>query len=174
MKKLQFLIYSLSIFLLVTISCSDGQRPRERVDEFATDSISPTAAMIPYDPQGNHEVVSVSFNGVAFNLLWDTGCSMTTIPVTDFIRMVNEDKITDYDFSGTAAAVIADGSTVESFVFNIATVSLPNLKGKPVTLHDVHIMVSPNPNASRLLGKNVIDQLGAYRRDEKESCIIIE
>lgn len=160
---------------LTMSACGPKQKPSERVPEFVkTDTITTEETMIPYDPQGSHEIVTVAFNGVPMNLLWDTGCSTTTIPVTEFARMIREGKITGYDYSDTKYAQIADGSIVENFEFNISTVTFNTVNGKPYVLHDVAIMVSPNPSASSLLGKNIIDRLGEYHRDEQETCFVFK
>lgn len=173
--KTTFSIFASILLAVMAISCGNSQQPSARVSEFVfPDSTGADEIMIPYEPQGSHEVVTVAFNGVPMNLLWDTGCSTTTIPVTEYNRMVREQKITVYDYAGTRQAQIADGSIVESFVFNISTVTFHTTDGQPFELHDVAITVSPNPNSSLLLGKNIIDRLGQYRRDEQETCFVFK
>lgn len=164
----------LAAICLIVTSCGPKQKPRERIPEYEDSTDASTLAMIPYEPQGEHEVVTVAFNGVPMNLLWDTGCSITTIPITEFQRMIREDKISGYDYNDTKYAQIADGSLVENYEFNISTVTFNTVDGKPYVLHDVAIMVSPNPNSSLLLGKNVIDRLGEYHRNEKETCFVFK
>ncbi len=159
---------------MMMMACVSEQQPRPRVPEYEDITDANSVTMIPYEPQGDHEIVTVAFNGVPMNLLWDTGCSVTTIPYTEFARMIREDKISGYDYNDTKYAQIADGSIVENYEFNIATVTFNTVDGKPYVLHDVAIMVSPNPNSSLLLGKNVIDRLGEYHRNEKETCFVFK
>lgn len=163
---------------LLVSACGPKQKPRDRVSEFETIDTAATALVqIPYEPKGGHEMVTVSFNGVPMNLMWDTGCTTTTIPITEFQRMIREDKIKDSDEyrpEYKKYARIADGSLMEIFEFNIGTVTFNTIDGKPYELHDVIITVSPNPNSSSLLGKNIIDQLGQYHRNEKETCFVFK
>ena len=174
MKKLAYLFSILGVALLMC-ACSDNQSARERISELdEPDSLATNLIRIPYQPSGLHEIVTVAFNGVPMNLMWDTGCSITTIPLTEFERMIKEDKITGDDLKGVLKSRIADGTIVESFSFNIGTVTFNTISGAPKELHDVIIQVSPNPNASSLLGKNIIDELGHCRRNESESCFVLE
>ena len=168
-------ILTLLVVAMLVAGCGNKQVPRERVPEHVTTETDVTDGVrIPYEPNGSHEMVTVSFNGVPMNLLWDTGCATTLIPVTEFQRMIREGKISGYDYSDTKYAQIADGSIVENFEFNIRDVSFNTTNGRPYVLHDISVLVSPNPNSSSLLGKNVIDQLGQFYRDESESCFVLK
>ena len=172
MKTNILLAFALCVLLA---SCESSQKPRERISELETvEAHQDGDIMIPYSPQDSHEVVTVSFNGVPMNLLWDTGCSITTIQVREFERMICEDKISGIDYSDTKYARIADGTLVENYEFNIRTVTFNTVDGKPYVLHDVAIMVSPNPNSASLLGKNIIDRLGEYHRNERETCFVFK
>lgn len=154
--------------------CEQKQKPGPRASILANDSTITAGSLIPYEPRGSHEYVTVAFNGVPMTMMWDTGCSTTTIPVSEFERMIKDSKISGYDYCGSSYAQIADGSIVETFEFNISSVTFNTLDGQPYVLHDVTISVSPNPNSSNLLGKNIIDQFGEYHRNENQSCFVVK
>jgi len=118
--------------VMMMMACASEQQPRERVPEYEDITDANSVTMIPYEPQGDHEIVTVAFNGVPMNLLWDTGCSVTTIPYTEFARMIREDKISGYDYNDTKYAQIADGSLVENYEFNISTVTFNTVDGKAI------------------------------------------
>lgn len=176
MNKIIHRIVSLITVIAITTSCGESKTPSPRVDEFASDTLSLSGLMIPYEPQGDHEIVKVSFNGVTFNLLLDTGCTITTLSFDDFVAMAKEGKIRDFDYRDTDYATIADGSIMENLIFNIETITLPTVNnGKPIELHDVSIAISPYSNSSpRLLGKNILDQLGNWTIDKNSTCIVIQ
>ena len=171
---MKFNLFIVLLLAVLTASCGSDQKPGQRVSELDNrDSISSNDILIPYEPRDGHEYVTVAFNGVPMTMCWDTGCTTTTISLNDFYRMVKEGKITDASYNDTKYAQIADGSFIETFEYYVSTATFNTVNGKQLVIHDVNILVAPYANASNLLGKNIIDQLDGYRRDDSQTCFVV-
>lgn len=165
MKHLLFLC-----MLLLMISCNNNRKPTPLVDIYKTDTTS--VVKVPYQLNGEHEIVQVSFNGVPFNMLFDTGATITSITQTDFTALLNENAISKEDFATVQKATIANGDTIQSGVFVLDNVTIAGDNGKKITLHNVEISVDLESEGCRLLGKNIINQLGDFKNDRASHYLI--
>lgn len=165
MKHLLFLCT-----LLLMISCNNNRKPSQLVNIYSADTTS--VVKVPYQLNGEHEIVQVSFNGVPLNMLFDTGATTTSITQTDFIALYKENAISEENFTTVQEATIANGSTFHSGVFVLDNVTIAGDNGKKITLHNVEISVALESEGSRLLGKNIINQLGDFKNDRASHYLI--
>lgn len=157
---------------VAAMSCAscDNQKATDHIP-LNSDNDTLSYVEVPYDKVGiggsEHEQITVFFNGVPFNILWDTGCSITSLTLDDLKAMVREGAISDEDYRNTIGTTIADGSTIPNATFNINEIRIMGDNGKKIVLNDCVISVVANgQQGSRLLGKNIINQLGDVKKEE--------
>lgn len=165
---------------MATTGCGGGQQPSPRVQVWDEDtvevaSLSSDKVVVPFTPKnGGCMEIQVSLNGEPFNMLWDTGASITSISALELQRLDKAGKITLDDLQGTIVAQIADGSYTEEYVFNLAEILIPARDNQSLTLHDIEACVSANTSAPLLVGQNIMRELPRHTVDNAENVIIFE
>ncbi|MBD5415675.1 MAG: hypothetical protein HDR46_05235 [Bacteroides sp.] len=159
-------------------SCQSEQKPSDRISVWEDDSnisLSSNVVEVPFQrTAGNLAEVKVSLNGVTFNMWWDTGASMTCISALELQNLCKEGRISLDDYQGRILSRIADGSSTESFVFNIKEIYIQGLNNQYLRLQDIDAMVSPNQDAPLLIGQNIIQNLPPHKFREDAGVIEFE
>lgn len=182
MKKIFFITLSSLIIIAICSSCVEKQKASKRVEIWGEEkdsteqvSLSAKKVIVPFQrTEGNLAQIQISLNGVPFNMWWDTGASMTCISALELQKLAKEGKIELDDYQGSIVSRIADGSTSESFVFNIREIYIPGRDNQYLVLHDVDASVSPNDGAPLLIGQNIIQNLPKHIFREDEGVIEFE
>lgn len=162
------------------VSCGEKQKVSPRVSVWGNDStesvsLSAQKVLVPFQRTASNLVqVQVSMNGVPFNMWWDTGASITCISALELMKLAKEGRISLDDQQQNMISTIADGSTVESYVFNIREIYIQGRDNQSLVLHDISAAVSPNSEAPLLLGQNVIKNLPPHVFREDEGVIEFE
>lgn len=179
MNKTTFLAIALFAGLM-TCACGGGQKPTARVDVYndsdtAAFKLSTEKVRVPFQrtPGGLAEV-QVSLNGVPFNMMWDTGASMTCISALELEKLAKDGKIELSDYQGAILTQIADGSTSQALVFNIKEIYIPAQDNQYLVLRDIDAAVSANSDAPLLIGQNVIQNLPKHTFDDSKGLIIFD
>lgn len=175
---------TLLLFAILFASC-DGEKKRPtfydngtdtEVDSVAYDNdISPDyeqmtnadIVSIPFTEKGGVKYVKVSVNGFGFEMIFDTGCSVTLISIAEANYLYQKGYLNQDDIMGVTQSQIADGSIVENTVVNLKEVILD---GK-IRCTDVKAIVSANNNAPLLLGNEVLNRVVAYAVDNENQTI---
>lgn len=181
MKKSHTLIF-VSLILLFFASCGGEQKASQREvvwgeenDTTELGSSNSNKIIVPFQrTEGNLVQIQISLNGEPFNMLWDTGASITSISALELLKLAKEGKIELNDYQGRMISRIADGSTTESFVFNIHEIYIPGRDNQYLVLHDVDASVSPDDSAPLLIGQNIIQNLPRHIFREEEGVIEFE
>lgn len=177
MKQLSFI--AILFATLVCFSCNET-KPSSRENVYADDTLSVEVKgdqiLVPYTRNGGELAeIQVSLNGVPFNVLWDTGCSMTSISNLEFLKMVKEGKITDDDYVGAINVTIGDGSSTQEKVYVIRELFIPGQDSEHyLRIQDVHVAVAENLAAPLLLGQNVMQNLPKHSFNENKEVIEFE
>lgn len=182
MKRTFIITLAFVILIPICSSCGEKQKASTRVaiwseenDSTELVSLSAKKVIVPFQrTEGDLAQIQISLNGVPFNMLWDTGASMTCISALELEKLYKEGKIELNDYQGTIVSHIADGSTTETFVFNIREIYIPGRDNQYLVLHDVEASVSPNAEAPLLIGQNIIQNLPNHIFREDESVIEFE
>ncbi|KGN86694.1 retropepsin-like aspartic protease family protein [Porphyromonas gulae] len=177
-------IIFIMITMLICIACGKRQKPKERIDIWeenvdtaiiAKVSLSEEKVLVPFRrTESGLAEVQVSLNGIPFNMIWDTGASVTCISLLELQKLAKEDKISLDDYVGPTMSEIADGSTTKSAVFTIKEIFIQAKDNKHLILRDVAAMVSPNTKAPLLIGQNVISHLPKHSFNEFNEVIEFE
>lgn len=180
MKKIFFQVWASLFMLSVLVSCGKKQQVSDRVSVWDDDSaelvsLSANKVIVPFHrTSGNLAQVQVSMNGVIFNMWWDTGASITCISALELQQLEKEGKIQLEDYQGRLLSRIADGSSTESFVFNIKEILIQGRDNQYLVIHDVDAAVTPNNDAPLLIGQNIIQRLPPHIFREDEGVIEFE
>lgn len=158
--------------LLVTAAGCDNGKPTPPVEQSAADNSS--TVDVPYQPHGEHEYIQVSFNGVPFNMLFDTGASDTQLTAVDIDALVREGAVSQDDVLREDFYSIASGDVMKAVVLNISEVIIRGDNGRKLVFNDVEVCVAVDGSGSRLLGKNIINKLGDYEIDRSTRHMIFK
>ena len=168
MNKL-LLVLSLMIVLL---SCSSEKRKPIYVD-FDTDdeeyhyARSGDDIIVPFRNDNGVKYVAVKVNGVGFDMIFDTGCSVTLISVAEANYLFQKGKLTEEDFLGVVQSQIADGSIVEDMVVNLKEVIIND----QILCPNVKATVSSSIDAPLLLGNEILDRLATITIDNENETL---
>lgn len=122
---------------------------------------------IPFTERSGVKYINVSVNGFGFEMIFDTGCSITLISVAEANYLYQKGYLHQDDIIGVTKSQIADGSIVENMVINLKEVILD---GK-IRCTNVTATVSANSNAPLLLGNEVLNRVAAYAVDNENHTI---
>lgn len=187
MKKIRTVVVGLT-FAVVVLSCGhekkislyddhDYVEPEENEladseektrDESSLDySRQDSEAVVPFRNEDGVKYVRVSVNGVEFDMIFDTGSSVTLISVAEANYLYQKGKLTQDDFLGAIPVQIADGSVVENMVVNLKDVVIDG----QIYCPDVQATVSSNINAPLLLGNEILDRVAAITIDNETETL---
>ena len=122
---------------------------------------------VPFSERNGVKYVNVSVNGLGFEMIFDTGCSITLISVAEANYLYQKGYLTKDDILGVTKSQIADGSIVENMVVNLKDVIID---GK-IRCVDVTATVSANTKAPLLLGNEILNRVAAYTIDNENQTI---
>lgn len=124
---------------------------------------------VPYRDRGGVKTVSCLINGtLREDMIFDSGCSGTLISSAEATYMLQKGILTMDDCLGTTSSTIADGSTMESWVFVIKSLVI----GDQLECTNVVVTVADNPGAPLLLGNEVLDRFPGYTIDNARHEIV--
>jgi clan AA aspartic protease (TIGR02281 family) len=130
----------------------------------------PTAVEVPVrrNQSGLYEV-RATINGMgSFTFEIDSGATLVTIPANGFIQMVNAGMIQKADYQGKAISTLADGSSVVSLVFHLASMSVGGR-----TVNDVRCLVVKD-GGSYLLGQSFLAKFRSWSIDNVRNVLLLE
>ena len=155
------LLFILTIIPMLVSCKKEKKRPVYYAETPATEiatSHSGEEVIIPYREEGGVKYVDVKVNGVAFEMIFDTGCSGTLISLAEASYLFLKDQLTIDDFQGVSRSMIAENMVVKLREVTIAD---------KVVCPDVIATVSTNLNAPLLLGNEVLDRVATITIDNE-------
>ena len=162
-----------SLVVLGCGACSSSQ-PKTAIpyysysdEEGTTEYESSDIVSIPYRENGGVKIIKVSLNGMAVDMIFDTGCSGTLISIAEAQYLYNKGLITDDDFIGLSHSQIADGSIVENMVINLDRIVID----EKLSCTNVQATVCLNSEAPLLLGNEVLNRAASYTIDNENKLI---
>ncbi len=159
-------------FLLLFFSCGgETKKPVYEDVEEATEEITGETAeetrientptqngeeiIVPFRNENGTKYVQVKINGISLEMIFDTGCSTTSISVAEANYLHQKGALTSEDILGEEQMSIADGSIVTGMVVNLREVVIDN----KIRCPNVRAHVSESSNAPLLLGNEILDRL---------------
>lgn len=172
MKK----IISLLAILIVVLSCGPKKKKFSLNNYMIYDTTvsydvddDSDEVRIPFKEQSGIKTVTVMINGIiCTDMIFDSGCSGSTISLKEANYLASKGKLTQSDYKGEAKATIADGSIVDNMVFNIKSLVI----GDKIECTNVEVTVSENEDAPLLLGNEVLNRVAQYTIDNKNKEIV--
>mgnify|MGYP000000522743 FL=1 len=126
--------------------------------------------VIPFRKEGGVKYVPVKINGLACDMIFDTGCSLTLISLSEAAALYQKGELLEEDFKGTSRSQIADGSVVDNMVVNLREIVLDD----KIICRDVTATVSNNIHAPLLLGNEVLNRLATITIDNENNHLIFK
>ncbi len=143
----------------------------EDTTEVVEPQISDSEVSVPFEEQGGVKTIDVMINGqFTVKMIFDTGCSGTSISLSEARYLYEKGCITEDDILGTTRVHIADGSIVEKMVIRLHELVI----GGQIVCSDVIATVSANVQAPLLLGNGVMDRVASYSVDNENKVIIFK
>lgn len=113
--------------------------------------------------------VDCSVNGLALNMIFDTGASDVTISKVEADFMLKNSYLSKDDIKGKQYYQIADGGISEGTVITLKEVRIGD-----AVLHNVNASVVKSQKAPLLLGESVLQRFGTFTVDNINSKLIIK
>lgn len=115
-------------------------------------------------------VTEITLNGkVSVKALVDTGCSELSIPAHVFYTLVNSGTVCKEDQLPSRTYILADGSEVVNSRFLLREIKIGTR-----TFNNISVSITQNPNASILIGQNVLSKFGVIMFDYENNLMIFE
>lgn len=178
LKDLNYIIYVCLIAIFLT-SCGDKDKkkpvynslvPEETQQNDNSFASSGDEIAVPFRTEGGIKLVPVKVNGIGFDMIFDTGCSVTLISAAEANYLYQKGLLTNEDILGSSQVTIADGSIVDNLVVNLKEVIIDD----KILCTDVTATVSKNVNASLLLGNEILDRLANIKIDNENQQLIFK
>ena len=112
--------------------------------------------------------VDCNVNGLALNMIFDTGASDVTISKVEADFMLKNNYLSKDDIKGKKFYQTADGGITEGTV-----ITLKEVKIGDAVLHNVDASVVKSQKAPLLLGESVLQKFGTFTVDNINSKLII-
>jgi hypothetical protein len=109
---------------------------------------------IPYKNELGVMTIPIKINGVGFEMVFDTGASVTCITLSEAKYLYEKGKLDESDIKGTQKYQVADGNIYVGLKINLRKVEI----GDKITLYNIEASVVANQSAPLLLGQSVIKQ----------------
>ena len=113
--------------------------------------------------------VDCSVNGLALNMIFDTGASDVSISKVEADFMLKNNYLSKDDIKGKQYYQTADGGISEGTVITLKEVRIGD-----AVLHNVNASVVKNQKAPLLLGESVLQRFGTFTVDNINSKLIIK
>lgn len=111
--------------------------------------------IILMEKEGGVYRIPCSVNGAKMKMIFDTGASNVSLSMSIAEYLLDNDYIKKEDIIGKGQALIADGSSVDTYHLILRDVEIDGLH-----LYDVEASISASQNAPLLLGQSAIQKLG--------------
>ena len=179
MSKYLVLLGLLPFFLLC--SCSHKEKREPVFDAFETtdddDDVSDDylyesgeEVVIPFVEESGVKYVDVSINGVGVQMIFDTGCSATSISLAEANYLYNKGLLTSDDILGVTQSQLANGKIETGMMVNLREVIID----EQIRCIDVEAHVESNPRAPLLLGNAVLDRVATITIDNENKNLIFK
>ena len=169
----------LFLFILLVLISSCGSEKKSKpafYDNDNTTSVdydydySGETVSVPYRELGGVKIVAVKINGLAVDMIFDTGCSNATISSAEANYLYQKGWLKKEDILGTSHSQIADGSIVENCVVNLKEVIIDD----KLICHNVKATVIDNAQAPLLLGNDILDRAESFTIDQSSHSILFK
>ena len=127
-----------------------------------------TEVAIKRNPGGTFEI-PCDINGLALQMIFDTGASDVTISSVEANFMLKNGYLSEKDIKGKKYYQIANGQLSEG-----TTITLREVKIGDAVLHNVDASVVKSQKAPLLLGQSVMERFGTITIDNQNNKIIIK
>ena len=127
-----------------------------------------TEIMVKRNPGGTFEI-PCNINGLALQMIFDTGASDVTISSVEANFMFKNGYLSEKDIKGKKYYQIANGQISEG-----TTITLREVKFGDAVLHNVNASVVKSQKAPLLLGQSVMERLGIITIDNQNNKLIIK
>ena len=127
-----------------------------------------TEVAISRHPGGTFEI-PCTVNGLALNMIFDTGASDVTISSVEANFMLKNGQLSSQDIKGKTHYMTASGDIHEGTV-----ITLKEVKVGEATLRNVDASVVKNQKAPLLLGQSVLEKFGTITIDNINNKLIIK
>lgn len=159
------------IIVMIVVSCG-SKKKKFSLNNYVNDEpafVYDSEIRVPFKEKSGTKTVEVKINGViCTDMVFDSGCSGSTISLKEANYLVSIGKITQDDYLGETHVLIADGSIVENMVFNIKSLII----GDKLECKNVVVTVSANEDAPLLLGNEVLNRVASYMVDNKSKEVV--
>ncbi|MBO5225326.1 MAG: clan AA aspartic protease [Parabacteroides sp.] len=126
--------------------------------------------IILFREESGVKYIPVKVNGLACDMIFDTGCSLTLISLIEAASLYQKGELLEDDFIGISRSQIADGTVVENMVVNLREIILDD----KIICRDVVATVSTNVHAPLLLGNEVLNRLATITIDNENKYLIFK
>lgn len=180
MRAFAFSISILFVSLLLTScnSCSsksgsdtsyldDGSNDTEYTEETPAITDDNSIKISYTEMYGNIITIPVRINGMALDMIFDTGASSTCISLAEARYLYDKGKLTDNDIIDVQRFQTADGNISAGLRIILRDVSI----GNKISLHNIEAIVVQNQKAPLLLGQSVMKQFREISVDRENSVI---
>ena len=127
-----------------------------------------TEVAIKRQPGGTFEI-PCDINGLALQMIFDTGASDVTISSVEANFMLKNGYLSEKDIKGKKYYQIANGQLSEG-----TTITLREVKIGDAVLHNVDASVVKSQKAPLLLGQSVMERFGTITIDNQNNKLIIK
>lgn len=135
----------------------------ETIERGAKDTIQLTKT------NDNVYTLHAKVNGLDMTFILDTGCSDISISHYDRDFMLKHGYLSKNNYKGDGAASLADGTVIDTSVYNISTVEI----GKQKIENVVCSVTNDDNNSECLIGQSVLAKLGHVSIDYKDCLLLI-
>lgn len=126
--------------------------------------------VIPFVEESGVKYVDVSINGVGVQMIFDTGCSATSISLAEANYLYNKGLLTSDDILGVTQSQLANGKIETGMMVNLREVIID----EQIRCIDVEAHVESNPRAPLLLGNAVLDRVATITIDNENKNLIFK
>lgn len=147
----------------------DGDDPPYAEDSNSNPYSGETIA-VPYRQEGGVKIVAVKINGLSVDMVFDTGCSDTTISSAEAYYLFQKGSLNEEDILGNVKSQMADGRIIENAVVNLREVIIDD----KLICHDVKATVVKNARAPLLLGNEILDRTESITIDQSTHSFLFK
>ena len=122
---------------------------------------------VPFRTEGGVKIVRVEINGEPMNMIFDTGCSRTSLSLEHAQLLYARGLLTQEDILGKTQSRVATGEVVEDALVRLREVTLAD----GLRFENVVATVSLHQQAPLLLGNEVLNRTVAYTIDNRKHVI---
>jgi predicted aspartyl protease len=109
-----------------------------------------------------------NYETAKYNFTVDSGASDVSVPADVALTLYGTGTLIDSDFLGTAAYMLADGSTIPSARFIIRALQVGNR-----TIHNVEASIA-DVNGPLLLGERFLTRFHSWSIDNSKNALILK